>query len=337
MAVRKDRPAAHLHGRQRGRREEHADRTAAARLAVRLRGPGARRSRRRRRTATPGPIDFSLFTDGLSAEREQGITIDVAYRYFATARRKFILADTPGHEQYTRNMATGASTADLAILLIDARNGVRDAVPAARANRAAARHHRLRARDQQDGPGRLRPRCLREIRDEFEEILTGASRARHPDERAARRQRHHAQRAHALVRRAAACSSTSRRCRCDRNLPALPVPVSRCSWCSGRTTISAATPDRSRRASSASATRVTRLAVRPHRPRQAHRHLRRRPRRGVRADVGHADARRRDRHQPRRRADPTRNRTAASRRDGAFEAEVVGWTSVRWIRAASIC
>ena len=72
-----------------------------------------------------GPIDFSLFTDGLRAEREQGITIDVAYRYFATARRKFILADTPGHEQYTRNMATGASTADVAVLLVDARNGVR--------------------------------------------------------------------------------------------------------------------------------------------------------------------------------------------------------------------
>ncbi|MEX1127558.1 MAG: GTP-binding protein, partial [Vicinamibacterales bacterium] len=72
-----------------------------------------------------GPIDFSLFTDGLRAEREQGITIDVAYRYFATPRRKFILADTPGHEQYTRNMATGASTADLAIVLVDARHGVR--------------------------------------------------------------------------------------------------------------------------------------------------------------------------------------------------------------------
>src|SRR5918995_2360472 len=73
-----------------------------------------------------GPIDFSLFTDGLRAEREQGITIDVAYRYFATARRKFILADTPGHEQYTRNMATGASTAELAILLVDARHGLRE-------------------------------------------------------------------------------------------------------------------------------------------------------------------------------------------------------------------
>ena len=71
-----------------------------------------------------GDLDLSLLTDGLRAEREQGITIDVAYRYFATARRKFIIADTPGHEQYTRNMATGASTADLAIILIDARNGV---------------------------------------------------------------------------------------------------------------------------------------------------------------------------------------------------------------------
>jgi sulfate adenylyltransferase large subunit len=71
-----------------------------------------------------GPIDFSLLTDGLRAEREQGITIDVAYRYFETPRRKFIIADTPGHEQYTRNMATGASTADLAVILVDATRGV---------------------------------------------------------------------------------------------------------------------------------------------------------------------------------------------------------------------
>jgi sulfate adenylyltransferase subunit 1 (EFTu-like GTPase family) len=69
-------------------------------------------------------IDFSLFTDGLKAEREQGITIDVAYRYFSTAKRKFIIADTPGHVQYTRNMATGASTANVGIILIDARHGV---------------------------------------------------------------------------------------------------------------------------------------------------------------------------------------------------------------------
>ncbi len=71
-----------------------------------------------------GEIDFALLVDGLAAEREQGITIDVAYRYFATDKRKFIVADTPGHEQYTRNMVTGASTADAAVILIDARNGV---------------------------------------------------------------------------------------------------------------------------------------------------------------------------------------------------------------------
>jgi sulfate adenylyltransferase subunit 1 len=69
-------------------------------------------------------VDLSLLTDGLQAEREQGITIDVAYRYFATPKRKFIIADTPGHEQYTRNMVTGASTANLAIILVDARKGV---------------------------------------------------------------------------------------------------------------------------------------------------------------------------------------------------------------------
>src|SRR5688572_29926073 len=69
-------------------------------------------------------VDLALLVDGLQAEREQGITIDVAYRYFSTAKRKFIIADTPGHEQYTRNMATGASTCDLAVILIDARHGV---------------------------------------------------------------------------------------------------------------------------------------------------------------------------------------------------------------------
>ena len=71
-----------------------------------------------------GHLNLALFTDGLRAEREQGITIDVAYRYFATPRRRFIIADTPGHEQYTRNMVTGASTADLSIVLVDARHGV---------------------------------------------------------------------------------------------------------------------------------------------------------------------------------------------------------------------
>ena len=78
----------------------------------------------RKHGTTGDDIDFALLVDGLEAEREQGITIDVAYRFFATPRRRFIVADTPGHEQYTRNMATGASTADLAIVLVDARQGV---------------------------------------------------------------------------------------------------------------------------------------------------------------------------------------------------------------------
>ena len=69
-------------------------------------------------------FNLALLTDGLRSEREQGITIDVAYRYFSTPKRKFILADTPGHVQYTRNMVTGASTADIALIIVDARNGV---------------------------------------------------------------------------------------------------------------------------------------------------------------------------------------------------------------------
>ena len=78
----------------------------------------------RKHGTTGDDVDFALLVDGLEAEREQGITIDVAYRFFATPKRKFIVADTPGHEQYTRNMVTGASTADVAVLLIDARKGV---------------------------------------------------------------------------------------------------------------------------------------------------------------------------------------------------------------------
>src|SRR5688572_32253071 len=78
----------------------------------------------RRVGSAGGAIDYSLLLDGLKAEREQGITIDVAYRYFSTPRRKFIIADCPGHVQYTRNMITGGSTANLAVVLIDARKGV---------------------------------------------------------------------------------------------------------------------------------------------------------------------------------------------------------------------
>ncbi len=77
-------------------------------------------------------MDLALFTDGLRDEREQGITIDVAYRYFTTPKRKFIIADTPGHIQYTRNMVTGASTANAALILIDARHGVIEQTKASR-------------------------------------------------------------------------------------------------------------------------------------------------------------------------------------------------------------
>ena len=111
-----------------------------------------------------GELDFALLVDGLAAEREQGITIDVAYRFFSTDKRKFIVADTPGHEQYTRNMVTGASGADLAVILIDARKGVLT---------QTRRHSYLvsligikqgRAGHQQDGPGRLQRGDLQQDR-----------------------------------------------------------------------------------------------------------------------------------------------------------------------------
>jgi sulfate adenylyltransferase large subunit len=122
-----------------------------------------------------GPIDFSLFTDGLKAEREQGITIDVAYRYFATPKRKFILADTPGHEQYTRNMATGASTADVAVLLVDARNGVRtQSRRHARIARLLGIKDFVLAINKMDLVGYDRS-VYEGIVDDFEELLHGAN------------------------------------------------------------------------------------------------------------------------------------------------------------------
>ena len=105
-----------------------------------------------------GEIDFALLVDGLAAEREQGITIDVAYRFFSTDKRKFIVADTPGHEQYTRNMVTGASTADLAVILIDARKGVLTQTRRHSYPRQADGHPPRRAGRQQDGSGRLHAR-----------------------------------------------------------------------------------------------------------------------------------------------------------------------------------
>ena len=114
-----------------------------------------------------GRLDLALLTDGLRAEREQGITIDVAYRFFTTPRRSFILADTPGHVRYTRNMVTGASTADVAIVLDRRPPRRRRAVQAPRVHRLAAgraAHRRVR---QQDGPDRLGPRRVRGDRADF--------------------------------------------------------------------------------------------------------------------------------------------------------------------------
>jgi bifunctional enzyme CysN/CysC len=107
-----------------------------------------------RRRSTP---NLALLTDGLRAEREQGITIDVAYRYFATPKRKFIIADTPGHIQYTRNMVTGASTADLAIVLVDARKGVVEQSRRHAFIASLLRIPHLVLCGQQDGPRRLVP------------------------------------------------------------------------------------------------------------------------------------------------------------------------------------
>ena len=127
--------AAARHRRLRRRRQVDPDRPPAARRQAAARG----HARRAAPAGTNGTPDLAAITDGLRAEREQGITIDVAYRYFTTPRRSFIIADTPGHERYTRNMVTGASTAHLAVILIDARNGIDRAVAPPRGALLAAR------------------------------------------------------------------------------------------------------------------------------------------------------------------------------------------------------
>jgi bifunctional enzyme CysN/CysC len=133
-----------------------------------------------------GYVNLALLTDGLRAEREQNITIDVAYRYFATPRRKFIIADTPGHVQYTRNMVTGASLADLAVVLVDARKGVQTQSKRHGFIASLLRYPEPGRRRQQDGSGRLRRGGLRWHRDRVP-ASRAARRHRadvHPDERA---------------------------------------------------------------------------------------------------------------------------------------------------------
>ena len=151
-----------------------------------------------------GYVNLALLTDGLRAEREQGITIDVAYRYFQTARRKFIIADTPGHEQYTRNMVTGASTADVSIVLVDARKGVSRADAPPRLHRRAAAHPAPRGVREQDGPGRLRRSGVRDHRRRPDELGRTAGYPRHqlhPHLGPAGRQRRRPFPEHGLVRR----------------------------------------------------------------------------------------------------------------------------------------
>ena len=175
-------------------------------------------------------MNLALLTDGLRAEREQGITIDVAYRYFATPKRKFIIADTPGHVQYTRNMVTGASTADLAL---DPRRRPQRhprAVAAPRVPRVAARRPAPRAVRQQDGPRRLRRGRVRAHQGRVPRVRDQARRRRphvHPDVGAARRQRRRPLATTCRGTRARRCCTTSKRCtsRSDRNLIDCRFPV----------------------------------------------------------------------------------------------------------------
>ena len=225
------RPAALRHGRLGRRRQVDADRPAALRHQGDLRGPA-----RAGRGGQPAPprrrqrVDLALLTDGLRAEREQGITIDVAYRYFATPRRKFIIADTPGHEQYTRNMVTGASTADLAIVLVDARNGV---VEQSRRHAFIASLLRI--------PHLVVAVNKMDLVDWDEASSTASSRTSRTSPRA-RRPRHHVhphvrargrQRRRPLARtcpgtRARRCSTTSSTCTSPRTATS-PTCASRCS------------------------------------------------------------------------------------------------------------
>ena len=250
-----------------------------------------------------GELDFALLVDGLAAEREQGITIDVAYRFFSTDKRKFIVADTPGHEQYTRNMVTGASTADLAVILIDARKGVLTQTRRHSYLGLADRSPQGRARDQQDRPRRLRRGDVRQDRRGLHARSPGRSASRtfvaipvsglRGDNITA------PSRAHAVVPRPDADGvsgdggdrgrrAASARCAC------------RCSGSTARTSTSAASPARWSSGSRAPGRAGAGAALGAREHRRPHRHHGRRPGPRGRRAVGDAHARRRDRHQPRR-------------------------------------
>ncbi len=272
-----------------------------------------------------GPIDFSLFTDGLKAEREQGITIDVAYRYFATARRKFILADTPGHEQYTRNMATGASTADLAILLVDARHGVR-----VQSRRHAQIARLLGITDYVLAVNKMdlvdfERGVFEDICEEFDRILPNAKlhaipmSALHGDNVITRSDR-------TPWFDGASLLEYLETIEVDRNATAKPFrmpvqlvlrPNHEFRGYAGQIVSGTVRPGDV----------VTVVAVGAIVEGQGDRDVGWAPRRGPLADVGDADARRRDRHQPRRPAGHRRSPRSA----GSSRPSSCGWTSGRWI------
>ena len=206
---------------------------------------------------TTEDVDFALLVDGLEAEREQGITIDVAYRYFATETRSFIVADTPGHEQYTRNMATGASNADVAIVLVDARKGLltqthRHSIIV---SLLGVRHVVLAVNkiDLVDYDERVFREIAADYR-KFAETLGFRSLIRRADLGALRRQCLVGQCADAVVLRAGICCE-ARNHRGRRGSPKRALSVCPCNGSTGRISISAASPARFRAAGSREASR----------------------------------------------------------------------------------
>ena len=281
-------------------------------------------------------IDYALLVDGLEAEREQGVTIDVAYRFFETPRAASSSADTPGHQQYTRNMVTGASTADLAILLIDARKGI---LPQTRRHAAIASLLGIRqvvlAVNKMDLVGFEEP-VFAAIRHDFRDPAgqTGI-RSRHadPDLRPRRRQRHRPQRADALVHRPCAAAGAGDG-RHRRRPHGRPVPHAGAICQPPRPRVSRLRRHHRRPGGSRPGDRLVNAALAHRSSRHPHRHHGRRSGRGRRRRAGHPGAGPRDRHLPRRRAG---GRSGTAPPPTAWKAGSSGWTKRRCSAAAPTC
>ena len=278
-------------------------------------------------------------TDGLRAEREQGITIDVAYRYFATPKRKFIIADTPGHIQYTRNMVTGTSTAQLAIVLVDARHGLLEQSRrhAFLASLLGIRHIVL-AVNKMD-LDRLGPRAIREDPRRLPRVRGPARRPRRDDDPAvgaARRQRGHEVGQHPVVRRSGAAVPSRRGLHRRRPQPgrrAVPRPV-RDPAADPRPRRPPQLRGHRRQRRDAARRRDRRAAHRKDQPHHRDRGPERACRGGVPADGGVGQPRRRHRHLARRHdraAEQSAARGAGVRRHGVLD----GRRERRWSRAAT--